>query len=280
MEMFHRKYQRTVTPFNNGIVIYRNGAIDDIPLRHRRAATSLSVIHSFASKNELPQVDISELADFRNLRSLRASAFSYPKNISALSNFPRLHSFSCEDDLDEPIPFTVLPDLREVAVSGRKNVTNFSDAKQLEFVRFGKIGPDVPFLGGLPRLNWLNLGQCFRLTDLSLVAGSRSLEVVDIYGGQQLTSLEAADGGLDKLKDLTIQGCHKLEDLNALRNCHQLNRLELRNCKKLSDVEILKSLDGPIDIIIVDCPRIKEQTLKSLANARSIRYYYYYPSRI
>lgn len=273
-QLFKRSYRRSVTPFRNAILAIGTNALDEIPSKSKAHARELRIIRSDFHTDE-GRVDLNDLRGFLNLFSLSLGAFVEVRNVSALSALRSLRRFSSEDDLDQPIPFSDMKHLQEVCVSGRKHIANISDARQLEYISIDKIGPQVPSLGKLPKLKRLDLVQCRRLTDLSLVAGSKSVEVLDIYGGQQLTRLDAGDGGLDRLQDITIESCHKLESLNGIEGCKNLRRVHVTNCKRLRDLSVLTTLEGKIDVIFVKCPKIGKNTQQRLINASNINHYYF-----
>ena len=164
-----------------------------------------------------------------------------PRNLSALSVFPKLKSITLDG-------CGLLKDVS--ALSGLKNLAKLrlTDCSSLV---------DLTPLSGLCNLTRLDLSGCISLTDLRPLANLKNLTYVSLCECEALHSLDGLEA-LKNLKELHLDGCRTLHNVNALASTKALECLSLDKCNMLGDITPIYGLENLLRVNRDGCESIDE----------------------
>jgi hypothetical protein len=95
-----------------------------------------------------------------------------------------------------------------------------------------------------------NLDNCYNLEHLTIYN----------YNQNDLSII----GDLNKLRYLEISNSRKLESLNGIENCSQLNRVELFYLPKLTDISKIHLLNNLKRFLVINCKKIDNSEIEKL----------------
>ncbi|NNF80959.1 MAG: hypothetical protein HKN05_23295, partial [Rhizobiales bacterium] len=164
---------------------------------------------------------------------------SGPVPIEALENLQRLSSTL--NAPSEAVDLTCLPRLRSCALTWNTGMRSVFDCAALERLYLtGLKAPDADALSALRSLKSLQLAHT-SMTSLAPIAGTSTLERLDLKVARQLESIEAV-AGLPKLLCLYIAEAHKITSLEPVRHLKNLEALILVDCGEIDSLAPLADL--------------------------------------
>ncbi|CAL5422952.1 unnamed protein product [Camellia sinensis] len=155
----------------------------------------------------------------------------------------------------------IFPCLRELVISGCPKLSKLPFLSALERLTIEE-GNEMLFNGllqNLKALEYLHLGNCPELENLSGLENLNSLQTLDIWGCNSLTSLPVQGlQGLTSLTSLTISSCDKLISLSdGMQYLTALRRLGIVQCPEIQSFpEGMQHLTDLRDLFISDCGRL------------------------
>jgi hypothetical protein len=148
---------------------------------------------------------------------------------AVLADLPRLEALSLPGEV-KPVDFSRLSALRRCVLEGGKTVGNVARAPALEDLGVFRAGlPDLRALEGAPRLRTLFVAEWSRLASLDGLQGS-AIEELEVRAVPRLVHAGAV-AGMPALRRLVLQGCRRVEDLEAVG--------------RVGTLELLRVVDGP-----------------------------------
>jgi hypothetical protein len=139
------------------------------------------------------------------------------------------------------------------------SLENFGLLPSLKSLSLRATGKEVHLrsISGLqaPQLEDVKLAQ-LGLHDVYALVGSTCLLRVDLSFNTELGTLRGLESAAATLRELRIQGCKALYDIDALRGSGQLQTLDLEGCESLSSLEALRASNRLTQVSLKDCARL------------------------
>lgn len=144
---------------------------------------------------------------------------------AVLGDLPRLEALSLPGEV-KAVDFSRLSALRRCVLEGGKTPGNVARAPALEDLGVFRAGlPDLRALEGAPRLRKLFVAEWGRLTSLDGLQGS-AVEELEVRAVPRLVHVGAV-AQMPALRALTLQGCRRVEDLEAVGRVGTLESLRV-----------------------------------------------------
>ena len=205
-----------------------------------------SSLSFLAQENSLPRLTtLRIIGDYFRLSNVSFASLSHASNLHVLKIKETMFNNSCLKYLNNMIHLRSL-DLSESEITGVRRPMNalMQNLFQLEELNlhFCRIGGQGAIAGALysthSRLRVLNLSSCGLVDgDLKGIGALKNtLEVLDLGSNLGLTS-----GGLMhcsnlvKLRKLDLRTCNSINDLSPLKDCVNLEELDVAICIRLTD---------------------------------------------
>jgi hypothetical protein len=165
---------------------------------------------------------------------------------AVLPDLPRLQVLSLPGEVTA-IDFARMPSLTHCVLEGCKTLGNVVRAPALEDLGVVRASStDLAELAGAPRLRKLFIGEWGRLASLDGLQGS-GVEVLEVRYVPRLASI-AAVAEMGALRDLTLQGAKRVEDLDAVGRVRSLEALGVTDGPPLASWEGVAGARGLVSL--------------------------------
>jgi internalin A len=149
-----------------------------------------------------------------------------------------------------------------------EELADLTDLEYLDLSECEKL-QDLSLLGRLTSLQQLRLSRCFEVRVLPPLAGLTSLRYLDLGWCTQLQALPSL-AGLTNLQHLSLTACEQLQTLPPLAGLTNLRHLDLRYCRQLQALPPLSGLTSLQHLDLGEC--VELQALPPLAGLTSLQH--------
>ncbi len=223
------------------------------------AICKMDWIQNFKIKSRNEQIkDLSAIAQLKNLNTLEISSFSVTKDSKL--------------DIEPISKLTELVSLTFYAtkVGNTDGLGKLSKLKELSLYMADV--SSISFIKNLPLLEKLDLyGAYHTFPNYEPLAGLKNLKELNIYMNPQ--AKDALLGPISKLTSLEViefSNCSEITNLNFLKNCLNLKRIDA-NWSGLTNISGIANLSLLEELYFSDCKLTDISSLKSLTALKTLR---------
>lgn len=127
------------------------------------------------------------------------------------------------------------------------------------------------FLSNLEKLDTLFLGN-LNITTLEGLENLKNLKVLILENMKKLESINQLSGIKNKLKNLRIENCNKIQDFNSIKYLSELVFLSISRVKLVPNIEFIKCLKK-LSTFVSDGSNVIDGNLTSLINLNHVVVY-------
>ena len=249
-----------------------------IPVRPDNKAEALAAYREagFASRYDGLRVtginDLSFLREFPDMLYLELPEEEDsvdPTCLEGLSNLRGLHVESTKAGID----FSCFPELEAFFGKWHNDHRNLDQLQELRIVEIQTFHPkskDMSDLADITRLDRLEIVRT-NVRSLDGIETLEDLQILNIFYGSKLETLEALSNGLPAMRELSLENCNKIEDYSPIAQVERLRRLKLSTCAAMLDLAWTKGMDY-LDFFSFVETNVKNGNLSPLLDLPRLRY--------
>jgi hypothetical protein len=126
----------------------------------------------------------------------------------------------------------------------------------------------------LTKLESIDVTECRSLTSLKPLSNMEQLQKVSIEGCRSIVSLEGLEHWLPQQTTLSLRRCTRLQDIQLLAQCLDMEHLDLAYTKELNDTRPLLHLHALESLDLRSCPALEiSPKRKNMRNRKEVSTY-------
>lgn len=228
------------TEKGKAIYIESDQIIDDMYLAEKQNIKNL-IISEYNNLYKIKNLDF--LKDYPFIENITISAFNQIdySAIHYLNNLRILNINLLISDKGE-IDFNSFPKIEEVGIEWNKKRINFFETKSLKDIFISKYkNKDLEDFKELKNLTSLNIFQS-SIENLNGIAYLQNLKFLKLGYNRKLSEINTIEN--NNLKEIKIENCKNISNLNFVRHLKNLVKLTVDDCGEINSLEPIKNVEN------------------------------------